>query len=82
MKIPNFRPGLDIEKIKDLYESLSQNVSINEKDYTYTISLKGVHVLLAMDPDSKWDSEYIRFEYDSKGNLKRVLIEEDVLWEG
>lgn len=82
MKIPNFRPGLDIEKVKDLYESLSQNVSINEKDYTYTISLKGVHILLALDPDCLWDSDYFCFEYDCQGNLKRVLIADVVLWEG
>lgn len=39
MNIPNFRPDVDIRKVKALYETLGNVIQIDDKEYTINIHL-------------------------------------------
>lgn len=84
MKIPNFRSGVDIEKIKSLYESLANIVVIDEKEYTFSINLQSeyVHLLSNMlsevyRNEGNYDSS-IAYDYRLKFNSFGKLIQADI----
>lgn len=84
MNIPNFRPGLDISKIKSLYDSLSQIVKIDEKGYTFSIHLYSeyVHLLSNMLNEVYQHEEFydssIAHDYILKFNSNGNLIQSDI----
>lgn len=84
MNIPNFLPGVDIFKIKSLYDSLSKIVKIDEKEYTFSIYLNSEYVHLLSNMlnevycnEDIYDSS-IAYEFNLKFNNNGDLIQADI----
>lgn len=84
MNIPNFRSGVDISKIKSLFDSLSEIVKIDDKEYTFSIHLYSVYVHFLSNMlnevycnESIYDSS-IEHEYNLKFNSNGDLIQADI----
>lgn len=69
-----FRSIPDMNKFKKLYEAIGSNMSINEKNYTYSIYIEpDTAEIIAQNVDHE---SYVRLDYDINGNLLAVYVDE------
>lgn len=70
----------DMQKFKKLYESLAMNMSIDEKNYIYSIFLEPDTA--ALIAENLKDGEHVQINYDINGNLLCIYLDDRELYVG
>lgn len=66
----------DMSKFKQLYDSIALNMSINEKEYQYSIFLERSTVDKIVD-ECPLGNRFIQLVYDIKGNLIKMYADDE-----
>lgn len=77
MNIPNFRAGVDVTKLKGLYDTLSQVVSINDKEYTIHFKFPEAVLEILKDNIDSRPCFHVEFDLDYDGELLCCVIDDD-----
>lgn len=82
MNIPNFRAGVDVYKLKGLYDTLSKIVSINDKEYTMHFKFPESVLEIVKDNIGNTPCFHVEFDLDFDGDLLCCVIDDDDMFIG